>query len=80
MLTYFPNFFSQVNLWNRTKSRAITLRDELNKLFPGLSIDVQDEPTKCVNNADVIVTATNSSTPLFGIQDLRKPSVHINGK
>lgn len=58
----------------------MSLRDELNKLFPGLSIDVQDEPTTCVNNADVIVTATNSSTALFGIHDLKKTSFHINGK
>lgn len=79
MLTYFPKFFSKVNLWNRTKSRAEKLRDELNELFPGLSIDVFDKLTDAVNDANVIVTATNSSTPLFGINDLRKHSVHING-
>ncbi|CRL00139.1 CLUMA_CG013416, isoform A [Clunio marinus] len=78
MLTYFPNFFSKLNLWNRTKSRAVKLRDELNKLFPGLTIAVLDNSTDCVNDADVIVTATNSSTPLFGKNDLRKSSVHIN--
>lgn len=79
MLTYFPNFFSKVNLWNRTKARAVKLRVELNKLFPGLSIEVLDESTKCVAEADVIVTATNSSAPLFSINDLKKASVHING-
>lgn len=79
MLTYFPNFFSKVNLWNRTKSRAEKLRDELNEQFPGISIDIFDKPTNAVNDADVIVTATNSSTPLFGMSDLRKRSVHING-
>lgn len=79
MLTYFPNFFSKVNLWNRTKARAEQLRDELNKLFPGLSIEVVDESSKCVGEADVVVTATNSSAPLFDINDLRKASVHING-
>lgn len=80
MLTYFPNFFTKVNLWNRTKSRAVKLRDELNELFPGLEIVVRDNSTDCVNEADVIVTATNSSAPLFGKEDLRKPSVHINGE
>ena len=79
MLTYFPNFFSKVNLWNRTKSRAEKLRDELNELFPGISIDIFDKSTNAVNDADVIVTATNSSTPLFDMSDLRKHSVHING-
>lgn len=79
MLNYFPNFFSKVNLWNRTKSRADALRDELNKLFPGLSIEVLEKSVECARDADVIVTATNSSSPLFGKSDLRKPSVHING-
>lgn len=79
MLTYFPNLFSRVNLWNRTKARAENLRVELNKLFPDLSIRVLDESTKCVNNADVIVTATKASAPLFSINDLKKASVHING-
>lgn len=80
MLSYFPNFFSTVNLWNRTKSRAETLRDELNKQFPALSIIVHDDSIKCVEDADVIVTATNSNTPLFHARDLKKSSVHINGE
>jgi ornithine cyclodeaminase/alanine dehydrogenase-like protein (mu-crystallin family) len=80
MLTYFPNFFSKVNLWNRTKSRAEELKNELNKQFPGISTSVLATSTNCVADADVVVTATNSSTPLFSLSDLRKSSVHINGK
>lgn len=80
MLSFFPNFFSTVNLWNRTKRRAEELRNELNRLFPGVSINVLDTATDCVRDADVIVTATNSNTPLFGVGDLRKSSVHINGE
>lgn len=79
MLAYFPNFFTRVNLWNRTRSRAEKLRDELNELFPGRAIAVLDNSVNCVNDADVIVTATNASAPLFGLADLRKASVHING-
>lgn len=79
MLTYFPNFFTAVNLWNRTKSRAEELRSELNKLFPGLPITVLDTSTGCVNDADVVVTATSASSPLFGRSDFRKASVHVNG-
>lgn len=79
MLTYFPKFFSKVNLWNRTKERAEKLRAELNELFPGLAIDVFDNSANCVSDADVVVTATNASAPLFGKNDLRKSSVHING-
>jgi ornithine cyclodeaminase/alanine dehydrogenase-like protein (mu-crystallin family) len=80
MLSYFPNFFSSVNLWNRTRSRADKLADELTVLFPGLSINVYDNPVACVEDADVIVTATNSSTALFSARDLKKSSVHINGE
>ena len=80
MLTYFPNFFSKVNLWNRTKSRAENLRDELIKMFPGVSIEVVDDSNHCVNDADVVVTATGSSSAIFGASDLKKLNVHINGE
>lgn len=80
MLRYFPALFTKVNLWNRTRSRAEKLRDELNELFPGLSISVQNESTECVRDADVVVTATSSSAPLFAKSDLLKPTVHINGE
>lgn len=66
-------------MWNRTKSRAEKLRDELNEQFPDVSFVVLDGSVECVNDADVVITATNSSTALFGKSDLRKPSVHING-
>jgi len=55
------------------------LRDELSKSFPGISINVLDTSTDCVRNADVIVTATNASEPLFGSDDLSNSAVHING-
>lgn len=51
----------------------------MRKLFPGMSIGVIDKANECVNDADVVVTATNSSVSLFGTSDLRKTSVHING-
>lgn len=67
-------------MWNRTKSRAENLRDELNKLFPGVVIELAETSNGCVRDADVVVTATNSSTALFGERDLMKQSVHVNGK
>ena len=48
-------------------------------MFPGLEIVVYDDSKCCVNEADVIVTATNSSVPLFGANDLKKSFVHLNG-
>ncbi|KAG5679519.1 hypothetical protein PVAND_009082 [Polypedilum vanderplanki] len=77
MLNYFPNAFTRINLWNRTKARADCLRDELNELFPEVEIVVVDTSVECVIDADCIVTATNSPLPLFELKDL-KEDVHIN--
>lgn len=81
MLSYFPNVFTQLNLWNRTRSRAESLRDELKKSFPGIEISIHSTPVECVRNADVIVTATNASAPLFELKDLKSDApVHICGE
>jgi ornithine cyclodeaminase/alanine dehydrogenase-like protein (mu-crystallin family) len=79
MLNYFT-VFSRVMLWNRTRERAERLRDELRELFPEVEIIVASTSVDCVRDADVIVTATNSSEPLFELNDLHKQNVHINGK
>lgn len=80
MLNYFPkNFFNRCKLWNRTRARAERLRLELNELFPEVEIVVVDTSAECVIDGDCIVTATNSSSPLFELKDL-KNDVHINGK
>lgn len=81
MLSYFPSVFSQLNLWNRTRSRAESLRDELKNLFPGIEISIYSSSSACVRTADVIVTATNSNAPLFELKDLKSTApVHICGK
>jgi ornithine cyclodeaminase/alanine dehydrogenase-like protein (mu-crystallin family) len=73
--------FTKLNLWNRTQSRAHELQDELKSLFPGIEISIHVTSIDCVRNADVIVTATNSSTPLFSLKDLkRNDPVHVCGK
>lgn len=79
MLKYFPNVFSHVKLWNRTKDRAEMLKTELTELFPEIDIVTVDSSVSCVSNADVIVTATNSGQPLFELKDV-KENAHINGK
>jgi glutamyl-tRNA reductase len=79
MLNYFPNFFTRVKLWNRTKQRAEKLKQELSELFSEVEFIVVDASNHCVSDADCIVTATNSSQPLFAISDL-KENVHVNGK
>lgn len=78
MLNYFPNYFTRIKLWNRTRSRAEQLRDELNELFPEIEILITVTSVECVMDADCIVTATNSSHSLFELKDL-KENAHING-
>lgn len=80
MLTYFPNFFNKISLWNRTRSRAEALKVELNQMFPDVSIEVFDKSHHCIGDADIIVTATGTQTPLFCQSDIKKPNVHICGE
>lgn len=70
-------------LWNRNKRRAENLSTELNSLRsklknPNVTILVFDLVEHCVRNADIIVTATYTSTPLINRAMIKK-NVHING-
>lgn len=83
----FASLFSQfkeIRLYNRTPSRRDELYNKLNSHRPqfknyDLKITKTDCVASCVQDADVIVIATNSSVPLIKKEDL-KPDVHINGK
>lgn len=77
MLAYFRGRFKEVKLWNRTTEKATKLQEELKALRPKLLITVADTAQNCVRNADIIVTATNASSPLIDFADL-KQHVHIN--
>lgn len=77
------NSIDSIYLWNRTKSRAEALAAELNQLRPSfknpqLQIVVADSVEGCTANADVIVTATYTSTPIL-LRSMIKSNVHING-
>lgn len=72
-----------VYLWNRNKRRAENLSTEMNSLRskfknPNINILVFDLVEHCVRNADIIVTATYTSTPLINRAMIKK-NVHING-
>lgn len=76
--------FSEVRLWNRTVSKAESLLQELQAMSSGfknsnIKIFVAENVEKCVENADVVVTATFASEPLIELNYL-KPDCHINGK
>lgn len=77
------NSINSICLWNRTKSRAESLAAELNHMRqsfenPNINIICTDTVQKCVRNADVIVTATFTSTPIL-MRSWIKNDVHING-
>ncbi|MCS6860852.1 MAG: hypothetical protein NZT92_11105, partial [Abditibacteriales bacterium] len=67
----------EIRLFSRTRSSAEKLRAELVSLYPCLLTSVASSPAEAVRGADVIVTATNSPTPVFDGSDLT-PGVHIN--
>lgn len=78
----FYNYFkfNQIRIWNRTISKAVSLADELNKMFGKTDHFVAKENLRdCLKDADCIVTATFSPSALVYLSDL-KPNVHINGK
>lgn len=76
-------FIDTIHLWNRTKSRAEALVAELNTMRqtfknPNINIVVVDSVEKCVNNADVIVSAIFTSSPVL-YRSMMRSDVHING-
>lgn len=75
--------FSEVRLWNRTASKADCLSQELQAMGSkfknsNIKIIISENVEKCVQNADVVVTATFSSESLIELNYLQ-PNCHING-
>ncbi|KAF5296892.1 hypothetical protein FQA39_LY19281 [Lamprigera yunnana] len=69
--------FEQVRIWNRTLKRAQQLVAELNANLKKGSVVVADTIEGCLQNADVIVSATPCSEPLVKLQWVKK-GAHIN--
>jgi len=73
--------FTHISISNRTPENAQTLIDWVKETYPSSIttslLRTQEEIDSAVSNADVIVTGTNSSSPLFN-GNLLKPGVHIN--
>ncbi|MFC2948116.1 ornithine cyclodeaminase family protein [Virgibacillus sediminis] len=65
----------EILLYNRTAQKAQEFAEYLKENFHK-SVHVYTNPNEAVNDADIIVTTTNSSTPVFS-QELR-PGVHVN--
>jgi ornithine cyclodeaminase len=67
----------EIKLVSRTRQSAETFASELAKTYPTLTVKIATSPSEAVKGADIIVTATNSSVPVFDGNDL-KNGVHIN--
>jgi alanine dehydrogenase len=71
---------TKVRVYDRERERAEQYVVEMQQLGGKIPADVEvaDSPAHAVADADIICTATTSSTPVFDDASL-KPGVHING-
>lgn len=65
----------EIFLYNRTEQKAHEFADYVRKTF-NKRIKVYSDSNEAVREADIIVTTTNSSTPVFS--EPLKPGVHVN--
>jgi ornithine cyclodeaminase len=67
----------EIRLFSRTHTSAEALAKELASTYPKLTVIAANSRPEAVKEADIVVTATNSSTPVFDGRDLM-PGTHIN--
>ncbi|HEX2154048.1 MAG TPA: ornithine cyclodeaminase family protein [Acidimicrobiia bacterium] len=66
--------FSRVRIWSRTRAHAAKMAEE----FPQVpAIEISASAQEAVRGADVIVTATTSTTPIL-LGDWLSPGCHVN--
>lgn len=66
----------RIQFYNRTYDKAVTFAEQIQDEYQALDLAVFDNVEEAIENADVIVTATNASEPVF-----HKPlaqGVHLN--
>ncbi|PSN42742.1 Ketimine reductase mu-crystallin [Blattella germanica] len=73
-LDYFYKF-SEIRIWNITDDKAEILESKLKEM--GKPVLICKDVEECLKNADVIVTATFSETPMVK-KEWVKPGAHIN--
>lgn len=65
----------KVILYNRTPKKALEFANYIQQKF-SVDVEVGMDPNEVVQEADIVVTATNSPIPVF--TDMIRPGVHIN--
>ncbi|KAL5246927.1 hypothetical protein ACHWQZ_G018961 [Mnemiopsis leidyi] len=68
--------FSEIRVWNRTKSRAEKLVRELHDVG-NFNLCVSDTVGSACSDADIVCTVTSSSEPVL-FKDHVKPGAHVN--
>ncbi|WP_414053017.1 ornithine cyclodeaminase family protein [Macrococcus animalis] len=68
----------KINLYNRTKNKAIDFKEKLENKEVKCDIIIADNIEIAVKDADIINCATRSETAVFNYQDIQS-NVHING-
>jgi ornithine cyclodeaminase len=66
-----------VRVYSRRAERSHDLCERLRASHPGVRLTPADSPRQAVDGADVICTATRSTSPLFQIGDVQR-HVHVN--
>ena len=67
-----------MNLISRTISSSQKLAGEIAERPEKLSVNLASTPREAVRDADIVIAATTSATPLFDGDDL-KPGAHVTG-
>lgn len=66
----------RIQFYNRTYDKAVDFAQVVSGRHPHITMAVLDDVTAAMKDAEVIVTATNASTPVFEGQV--SPGVHVN--
>ncbi|UXR32067.1 ornithine cyclodeaminase family protein [Staphylococcus simulans] len=67
-----------VLLYNRTTEKAQDFKTRILKYYPDLNVQVLEDVSKLVKQADIINCQTPSTQPVFNAEDVQ-PGTHING-
>jgi ornithine cyclodeaminase len=68
----------EVRIFDIARDRAEALRERMAQEMPGVTFRVAGSPNEAVSGADVVTTATTSSTPVFDAGYV-SPGTHVNG-
>ena len=66
----------RIQLYNRTYRKAVTFAETVQQQYQSVDVTVMENVDDAIANADVIVTATNATQPVFN--KLLDDGVHVN--